>query len=284
MSEEEKNNDENVNKEEDNVQGKDVDNKSDDTAVADNEEKDTNSDADNSDESKSDEDSLKNNEANEAIDKNTVSQWKLPGISGESILEKKYKILNPVDIKKKEDEEKKSIAKKIDDELQKGFSSGLIKGKDEAFKTESVRLKEKISIVNKLIKNFEESITNLEKELSETLVHQIEHVVYSLTRSIIKAELVTNPDIIKNAVTEALQYIPSKLESVSIFVNPEDKKILEGDEDLVSEKEDMKLEFKESEEINRGSCKVVSDSTNIIINMDDRLKETGQKVKDTVDD
>src|SRR5690606_4038552 len=87
-----------------------------------------------------------------------VQVWQLPGVSGDSVLERKFKILNPVDLKKQAERERLAKEEKLKAELEKGFTSGLMRGKDEAFKTESVKLKEKIASVNQLITNLDKNI------------------------------------------------------------------------------------------------------------------------------
>ncbi len=210
-----------------------------------------------------------------------LDQWSLPGINGSSILERKFKILNPIDVKKKQEDEQKAKELLLKSEMEKGFSSGLIQGKDEAFKLESVKLKERYALLNDLFMNLEKDINNFKSLLNDEFVNQIEQVVTSLVKSIVKVELATNKEIIRQNIKEAIDYLPLNIEEVNIYLNAEDLKIVQDEKDFVdSSKTNLKLQAKD--DLQRGSCQVVANSSHIDINIGNRLVESLTKVKDAI--
>jgi flagellar assembly protein FliH len=207
-------------------------------------------------------------------DENTkVQNWQLPGIVGESINSGKNRVLNYVNLVKEEDELRAERELKIQEELQKGFQEGLVKGKDEAFNSEEQKYQDKIVELSALIKLFEEKLNDLSKQIENEMPEQVASVVLSIAKAIIRVEVQSNKEIILQTIKEALQALPRGMENIKCFINPQSMEVLNKIENPDLKEQLTKLELIADESLTPGGCLIKTMSSTLDATLETRTVE-----------
>lgn len=143
------------------------------------------------------------------------------------------------------------------DGFEYGHKEALVGVKDE-LKQKAVKMDELMSALNTPF-----------KELDEQVERELISLTISMVRQLVRREVKSNPEQIIGVVREALALLPVSARNVRLVLHPEDAKLVReifevSDKDLVwTILEDPVLE--------RGGCKVATDTSQIDATLESRL-------------
>ncbi|MGM0481708.1 MAG: flagellar assembly protein FliH [Pseudomonadota bacterium] len=150
--------------------------------------------------------------------------------------------------------------------FEKGFEQGMADGRAN-METQAQGITE---LLNKL--------SHPERKLTDDVAAEVLEMVLALTEAICLDIPYQQPDIIKKAVREALEVLPVTDQRVVIHLNPDDLELVEQ---LYSE-EELKRQgwlLNKDELLERGGCRVTTDSSSVDYTMSSRIKSVFDKVK-----
>lgn len=150
--------------------------------------------------------------------------------------------------------------------FEKGFEQGMADGKA-AMEAQSQGLTE-------LLNNLSQPARKLTNEVEAEVLE----MVFALTEAICLDIPHQQPDIVKKAVREALDVLPVTDQKVVIHLNPDDLDLIEQ----LYDEEELKQQgwlLSKDELLERGGCRVTTDSSSVDYTISSRIKSVFDKVK-----
>lgn len=166
-------------------------------------------------------------------------------------------------------------AKLKENSKSEGFEEGYRSGKE----TLEKEFLPKLKILDDTLRQLQS-----EKETQlKTYDTDIKDIIISVSEKIIKQEISTNPDIIKNNVISVIEKI-SECKMIKIFVNPEDIKLLEDYKKNIQAHLPglKKLSIHPEENIMPGGCKIETEFGSFDATIEKQLSEIDNELKETV--
>lgn len=148
--------------------------------------------------------------------------------------------------------------------LAKGYEEGLIKGEG--------KLNAEIQLFNTLLKQFALPLQNLDDEIENNIVALIIQIARHLVRREIKAE----PGEIVAVVRESLGVLPVSARNPKIFLHPEDAVLVKNALSISDDDSNWRIE--EDISLNRGDCRLKTESSPIDATIDARLSAVSAKL------
>jgi flagellar assembly protein FliH len=149
--------------------------------------------------------------------------------------------------------------------FEQGRKDGFEYGHKEALAVSGDGLREKAEKMDELLS----ALNTPFKELDEQVERELISLTISMVRQLVRREVKSNPEQIIGVVREALALLPVSSRNVRLVLHPEDAKLVReifevSDKDLVwTILEDPVLE--------RGGCKVTTDTSQIDATLESRL-------------
>ena len=156
---------------------------------------------------------------------------------------------------------------------QKAYEEGFEKGKQEGFefghKEGAAQAKEKMhgyaGQMEQLLVTFAEPLRELDDQVEKDLLS----LVISIVRQLVRREVKSDPSLIVGVVREALSILPVASRNVRLMLHPEDAELIR--EVYALGDTDMGWSLVEDPVINRGGCRVITDSSQIDATLESRL-------------
>ncbi|MEW8235022.1 MAG: flagellar assembly protein FliH [Candidatus Thiodiazotropha endolucinida] len=160
------------------------------------------------------------------------------------------------------------------EQLQKqAYEEGFEKGKQEGFefghKEGLAQAKRDIqhytAHLNKLLSHFEQPLRDLDDQVEKELLS----LVIAIVKQLLRREVKSDPNLIVGVVREALSVLPVSSNNVRLLLHPEDAVLIR--EVYALGDNEVGWSLIEDPVINRGGCKVVTDTSQIDGTLESRL-------------
>lgn len=125
-------------------------------------------------------------------------------------------------------------------------------------------------------------------EVDEEVESELAQLAVAMARQIIRRELRTEPEHVIGAVREALAELPSSSRRVRVHLHPEDAELVRAT--LSNPAGETSWEIREDPVLERGSCRVLSETASVDATLESRLAMVaarvlgGQRDEDGADD
>jgi flagellar assembly protein FliH len=195
---------------------------------------------------------------------NVFSSWEYP-----ELISQTKKIIHSDSEKKIDRKEEKDLNSILKETYDKAYAQGIEKGLKQAeekyhefFKQE---WDEKINEINFLIEALREPLTVIDTEIENKMVNMVLLIVKFLFRN----QCCVSSEPIITIIKESLALFPKNVTDIQIYLNVEDEKMLHTI--LTDRDAELADKFIVDKQLNRGDCKVVSNSTQIDARLETRL-------------
>ena len=160
----------------------------------------------------------------------------------------------------------------VEEGFAEGKEKGFSEGHEEGLATGTEEIQQQLLVWQQLNQALNEPVAQVEQELEQELVK----LAVSLARSVIRTEMVTNENVIFQALSEGLKVLPIQEKSYQIHMHPEDIELVKQH---FSEQEIEKHHwyFVESPGMQRGGCDIVTNSNGVDISIERRTREVLDK-------
>ncbi|MBT3094164.1 MAG: flagellar assembly protein FliH [Candidatus Thiodiazotropha endolucinida] len=160
------------------------------------------------------------------------------------------------------------------EQLQKqAYEEGFEKGKQEGFEfghkeglAQGKRdIQHYTAHLNKLLSHFEQPLRDLDDQVEKELLS----LVIAIVKQLLRREVKSDPNLIVGVVREALSVLPVSSNNVRLLLHPEDAELIR--EVYALGDNEVGWSLIEDPVINRGGCKVVTDTSQIDGTLESRL-------------
>ena len=156
---------------------------------------------------------------------------------------------------------------------QQAYEEGFEKGKQEGFEfghkeglsQAQLELQRYTARMNDLFQTFEHPLRNLDNQVEKELLA----LVIAIVKQLVRREVKSDPNLIIGVVREALSVLPVSSRNVRLLLHPEDAELIR--EVYALGDTEVGWHLIEDPVINRGGCKVVTDTSQIDATLESRL-------------
>jgi flagellar assembly protein FliH len=184
--------------------------------------------------------------------------------------------LGPVTAETIEKIQKQAYNEAYDEGQQNGYKEGLAKAKAE--------LDTQIQLFKTALRQLSEPFALLDQEVE----HQLTELAITIARHLVRREIKTDPGQIIAIVREAVLALPSATKKTYVYLHPEDLELVKSK--LSTSEPESHWRFMEDPTLNRGDCKVLTDSSSIDATVERRLSSLvanmlgGEREQDNADE
>jgi flagellar assembly protein FliH len=188
-----------------------------------------------------------------------VRQWVPPFIEGGKVGDQRT--VQPPSARSLERLQKSAYEEGYEQGRREGFEFGHKEGLTqsqhdlERFKTQ----------LERLLTTFEQPLRELDNRIEQELLT----LVIAIVRQLVRREVKSDPNLIIGVVREALSILPVNSRNVRLLVHPEDAELIR--EIYALGDTEVGWSLVEDPVINRGGCKVVTDTSQIDATLESRL-------------
>jgi flagellar assembly protein FliH len=148
---------------------------------------------------------------------------------------------------------------------EQGKKEGFEFGHREGLEQTKQELQSYTSHMQQLLSSFETPLRDLDNQVERELLS----LVIAIVKQLVRREVKSDPNLIIGVVREALSILPVNSRNVRLMVHPEDAELIReiyalGDSELG-------WSLVEDPVINRGGCKVVTETSQVDATLDSRL-------------
>lgn len=148
---------------------------------------------------------------------------------------------------------------------EQGKKEGFEFGHKEGLEQSKQELHSYVSHMQQLLASFETPLRDLDNQVERELLS----LVIAIVKQLVRREVKSDPNLIVGVVREALSILPVNSRNVRLIVHPEDAELIReiyalGDSELG-------WSLVEDPVINRGGCKVVTETSQVDATLDSRL-------------
>ncbi len=152
-----------------------------------------------------------------------------------------------------------------DEGYEQGKKEGFEFGHKEGLEQTKQELQSYANHMQQLLRSFETPL----RELDDQVERELLSLVIAIVKQLVRREVKSDPNLIIGVVREALSILPVNSRNVRLMVHPEDAELIReiyalGDSELG-------WSLVEDPVINRGGCKVVTETSQVDATLDSRL-------------
>lgn len=192
-----------------------------------------------------------------------VRQWLPPEINGGKTGEQRT--LQPPSAPPTTQELQKLQKAAYEEGYEQGRREGFEFGHKEGLERARKELEHATSQFDRLLQTFEQPLQELDDQIERELLS----LIISIVRQLVRREVKSDPNLIIGVVREALSILPVNSRNVRLTVHPDDADLIREIYALADTEVGWILV--EDPVINRGGCKVVTDTSQIDATLDSRL-------------
>ncbi|MCU7843115.1 MAG: flagellar assembly protein FliH [Candidatus Thiodiazotropha sp. (ex Monitilora ramsayi)] len=148
---------------------------------------------------------------------------------------------------------------------EKGSQEGFEYGHKEGLEKAKQEMQAYTNQLERLLASFEGPL----RELDDQVERELLSLVIAIVRQLVRREIKSDPNLIIGVVREALSILPVNSRNVRLMVHPEDAELIR--EIYALGDTEVGWSLVEDPVINRGGCKVVTDTSQIDATLDSRL-------------
>ena len=192
-----------------------------------------------------------------------IRQWLPPDINGGKVTQQRT--VQPPSAPPTADELEKLQKAAYEEGLEQGRKAGFEFGHKEGLEQSRKQLQQYTDELDRLLKTFEQPLAELDNQLERELLS----LVIAIVRQLVRREVKSDPNLIIGVVREALSILPVNSRGVRLLVHPEDADLIR--EIYALGDTEVGWQLVEDPVINRGGCKVVTETSQIDATLDSRL-------------
>ncbi|QOC21202.1 flagellar assembly protein FliH [Wenzhouxiangella sp. AB-CW3] len=113
-------------------------------------------------------------------------------------------------------------------------------------------------------------------EVDQAVEEELASLALAIARQVIRRELRTEPEHVIAAVREALEALPSNSREVRVHLHPDDARLVR--EVLANPEGEIAWDIREDPVLERGSCRVSSNSARVDATLESRIAEIATRV------
>lgn len=155
--------------------------------------------------------------------------------------------------------------KAYDEGFQEGRKEGFEKGHQEGLDAAQKQVQQKLQQLDRFFTALNEPFHELDNQVEEEIVA----LVIKMVRQLVRREIKMDSNIIVGVVREALGILPVNARNIHVILHPSDAALLQEIYDMGQVDQNWKI--KEDPTIQRGGCKVITDSSQIDATLDARI-------------
>lgn len=186
-----------------------------------------------------------------------IERWQCPNVEQGSGASDGSLSFGPVTAQAIEKIQKQAYKEAYEAGLAKGYKEGCAKGQSE--------FELHIGLMQKALKSLTSPFAQQDKEVEQ----QLTQLAITIARQLVRREIKTDPGQVIAIVREAILALPSASKKVNVYLNPEDLELVKTK--LSTSDGDSYWQLLEDPTLNRGDCKVLTDSSAIDATMERRL-------------
>lgn len=158
---------------------------------------------------------------------------------------------------------------------REGHDEGHAKGYAEGRSLGEKEVKEDVAQMQALLSNFSQNLD----EMSGTVADELLTLAITISKKMITQAFTIKPQLIVPIVREAMLQLPHAMQHPKLYLHPDDAKIMRAhlDDELIKQN----WSIREDDEITRGGCRIVTESSEINATVEMRwqkiLSAIGQK-------
>ena len=153
--------------------------------------------------------------------------------------------------------QKQAYKEAYNEGLTKGYKDGVAKGKAE--------FQAQLQLLDKALSSLTEPFAQLDREVEQ----QLTEMAVTVARHLVRREIKTDPGQIIAIVREAILALPSASKNTYIYLHPEDLELIKAK--LSPSEPESFWRLMEDPTLNRGDCKVLTDTSSIDATVERRL-------------
>jgi flagellar assembly protein FliH len=192
-----------------------------------------------------------------------VRQWLPPDINGGKV--GTQRTVRPPSAPPTAQELEKLQKAAYEEGYEEGRREGFEFGHKEGLERARKQLDHYVDQLERLRKTFEQPLRELDNQVERELLS----LVIAIVRQLVRREVKSDPNLIIGVVREALSILPVNSRNVRLLVHPEDAGLIR--EIYALDDTEVGWQLVEDPVINRGGCKVVTDTSQIDATLDSRL-------------
>lgn len=147
---------------------------------------------------------------------------------------------------------------------KEGYAAGLAEGRQTGLQEGRARAAEEVARMLRIANRFQQDIA----KANEVIAQDMLDVSLDLAKAMLKTALEVRPELILPVIEEAIHYLPSVQHPASLFIHPEDSKIVK--QFLGDELTKTGWRVLEDSHVERGGCRVETASNQIEANASTR--------------
>ncbi|MES9850382.1 MAG: flagellar assembly protein FliH [Candidatus Thiodiazotropha sp. L084R] len=152
-----------------------------------------------------------------------------------------------------------------DEGFEKGKQEGFEFGHKEGLQQAHQDLQHYTSQLDRLLETFVRPLRNLDNQVEKELLA----LVIAIVKQLVRREVKSDPNLIVGVVREALSVLPVSSRNVRLLLHPEDAVLIR--EVYALGDAEVGWDLIEDPVINRGGCKVVTDTSQVDATLESRL-------------
>lgn len=200
--------------------------------------------------------------------KDSAINWVLPRVPGRDFSKIKRKIV-PKDYDRQAEIKLAKLKAEYDKARKEGYAKGYKEGQEKGL----AEYKAKISQSIKLLETLSTNVTATD----ELVVQQVLDLTRIISEQVIRHELKTNNEVIKELIEEMLRLLPDEVTDVTLLLAPADLEVLQEDyKDFLVKIDKIRLIADKS--VAQGGCKLKSRETVIDATIESRMHEILNKI------
>lgn len=156
--------------------------------------------------------------------------------------------------------------------LCEGHEQGQADGYKEGYASGQQQIELELTSWQQLVEQMQNPVAQVEQQLQQELVR----LAVILARSVVGCELVTNQDMIFQALSEGLKVLPVQQNSYQIHLNPDDLKLVKqhfSAEDIAKHH----WQLIEAPQLSRGGCDITTDANAVDYTLERRARDVLDK-------
>ena len=208
-----------------------------------------------------------------------VTQWQPPHVRkrGEGPLDESPGLLTAAQL----DEIRRAAQS---EGFEQGRKEGMAYGHREGLEGGRTEVRAKLERLDEILQVLDKPFEQLDQQVENEIVT----LVISMVRQLIRREVKLDPGQIVGVVREALGILPISSRNIRVVLHPEDAELVR--EAYVLGEHDQKWQIIEDPVIQRGGCRIHSDTSQVDATLESRLSSliapllAGERVQDTDED
>lgn len=187
----------------------------------------------------------------------SIQRWKCPDVNVKNGSGKGSSAVGPVTAETIERIQRQAYKEAYDDGLKNGYKEGM----EKAQATIDGQLR--------LLGNSLQTLSQPFKELDQDVEQQVVHLAVIIARQLVRREIKTDPGQVIAIVREAVLALPAATRKIYVNLHPEDVALVK--DKLISSDKDTYWQLLDDPTLNRGDCRVRTESSSIDATMERRL-------------